>query len=533
MIKKLINRRKLIAAILSGNGIKLWEGVTHLSTTTLVKPKIKVNGEWYQTPVTLEQSSPSKAQIGIMGKTYQNLIYIQQNTSVPPVARIYTKMLKAETVYTIFLKTSNIQYSGSNGSIYVFYYPTVPTVYIPAGGDSSTSLREGLFIDKITTKTEIPKMFDVALHTSNSIPNGDGFTIDYCMILEGDHTQDPNIPSYFEGIVGVGDKVEGGYKVEAQSVGKNLLNVLNNDGNYPRVFKGITLDFDKKTQEFIINGTVTETVGYQKVMLSPSKFFDIRKNAKYTFSSNIALPFTIQLSQQNVRSFMTLRKNQISTSNVDNSSHDYSENTINYIMLWDMVVGDIFNNFRFKLQIEENTVATSYEPHESSTTQIILQEPLMQLPNGVADEILENGSVVRRVGKVVLDGSEIWSINGGFEQPNTLAFYTRMNSLEKETNKNIVSCMSNNFIDLQERFGSSDIEGIRTNYTIKPESILYIRISKNKLITQDTNGFKQWLQNNPTTVYYELADAPPMPTDYLAEQPEILPVVETKRRRRF
>ena len=33
-----------------------------------------------------------------------------------------------------------------------------------------------------------------------------------------------------------------------------------------------------------------------------------------------------------------------------------------------------------------------------------------------------------------------------------------------------------------------------------------IIIFKSKLSTQDVNGFKQWLQANPTTVVYELAE---------------------------
>ena len=35
---------------------------------------------------------------------------------------------------------------------------------------------------------------------------------------------------------------------------------------------------------------------------------------------------------------------------------------------------------------------------------------------------------------------------------------------------------------------------------------IFIRINKNSLETLDVNGFKQWLQANPTTVYYELAE---------------------------
>jgi hypothetical protein len=48
---------------------------------------------------------------------------------------------------------------------------------------------------------------------------------------------------------------------------------------------------------------------------------------------------------------------------------------------------------------------------------------------------------------------------------------------------------------------ATDIEGILINHN--KDCIL--RLNKTKLPTQDATGFKQWLQANPTTVVYQLA----------------------------
>ena len=58
-------------------------------------------------------------------------------------------------------------------------------------------------------------------------------------------------------------------------------------------------------------------------------------------------------------------------------------------------------------------------------------------------------------------------------------------------------CISNNFYF---EIGSKDNDHIRLN--INGNIVFWIKISK--LASQDVAGFKQWLSQNPTTVYYEL-----------------------------
>ena len=48
-------------------------------------------------------------------------------------------------------------------------------------------------------------------------------------------------------------------------------------------------------------------------------------------------------------------------------------------------------------------------PHKSHKTEILLDEPLRSLPNGVCDEIVGN-QLIRRIGSVTLDGDKVTSI---------------------------------------------------------------------------------------------------------------------------
>ena len=59
------------------------------------------------------------------------------------------------------------------------------------------------------------------------------------------------------------------------------------------------------------------------------------------------------------------------------------------------------------IQVELGETRTSYVEPQSHKTEILLNEPLRSLPNGVCDEIMGN-QLIRRIGKVILDGSENW-----------------------------------------------------------------------------------------------------------------------------
>ena len=149
-------------------------------------------------------------------------------------------------------------------------------------------------------------------------------------------------------------------------------------------------------------------------------------------------------------------------------------------------------------QIEESSISTTYEPHKSNNTKIPLLHPLRSLPNGVCDEIIldrENNKakIIQRVGKVILDGSENWGYTPDWVKGKTIGFYL----LNDKSNG---FCLSDKFI-FYHGINSVDHECV----SFPKNAWLGVRIKVDKLGTQDVDGFKQYLQQNPLTVYYDLA----------------------------
>lgn len=136
-------------------------------------------------------------------------------------------------------------------------------------------------------------------------------------------------------------------------------------------------------------------------------------------------------------------------------------------------------------------------------TQILLNEPLMRLPNGICDEITRDGKLIRRVSKVVFDGSESWTL--WRESSKTIGFIYNHNSImNKSWYSPQVSLICDRFISKNGHSFNEDDSKAITQWNAN--NSIFIRINKNSLETLDVNGFKQWLQANPTTVYYELAE---------------------------
>ncbi|MBN1058581.1 hypothetical protein DVS27_08430, partial [Clostridium botulinum] len=121
-------------------------------------------------------------------------------------------------------------------------------------------------------------------------------------------------------------------------------------------------------------------------------------------------------------------------------------------------------------------------------------EPLRGLPNGVSDVVdFDKNELTRNVEKVVLKGDDSEKWNLGDTLTKCISFYTHLTN--GVTYKPV---LSDKFVfDLS----SKDEEHIRQ--TTGGTSVI-IFIEKSKLSTPDANGFKKWLQANPTTVYYQL-----------------------------
>ena len=169
------------------------------------------------------------------------------------------------------------------------------------------------------------------------------------------------------------------------------------------------------------------------------------------------------------------------------------------------------NNF----QIEISPSKTDYEPYgykipitisdgiDTKTTNIYLDEPLRKIGD-YADYIdFENGKVIRKIGKVVLDGSETdWVYDSSLYRFSKSI--TNANTLE---NRNPI--ISNRFISNTSGGQTAGIGFIYSSriYLYPPTDIT------------STPSFKTWLSANNTEVVYELSEPieqsielPTMPT---------------------
>lgn len=148
-------------------------------------------------------------------------------------------------------------------------------------------------------------------------------------------------------------------------------------------------------------------------------------------------------------------------------------------------VGEV--NFT-NIQLEEGTQATDYEPYQEKILNINLQDnELCSLPNNIKDElVIENGraKIIKNVGKVVLNGSEVW------KRDTTNQFYSLIiKSLVKAS-----SVLISNYFEYSG--GWRETDGIFIGETGAMGLINTKVDNVSDLIT--------WLSTHNTIVYYEL-----------------------------
>ena len=157
---------------------------------------------------------------------------------------------------------------------------------------------------------------------------------------------------------------------------------------------------------------------------------------------------------------------------------------------------------RYRVQIEKGITSTDIVKQPLNKKEIILNEPLRGLPNGIKDRIIKrNGQwfVEKNCGEVTLNGNEDWIkaevANNGI---TTTSFYFYVPGSKKDygyTKSDLLNTYSNDFHD------NKELEGICLGFDT---SALFIRIKTEKLSSIDTNGIKEWLSKNPVKVTYQL-----------------------------
>ena len=172
-----------------------------------------------------------------------------------------------------------------------------------------------------------------------------------------------------------------------------------------------------------------------------------------------------------------------------------------------ILAGATYSQYKFRLQFEQSDVVTAWE--ESKGVNIYaLPQTLYSLPDGTADvHNLISGSGIQKVGKVVLNGNETWSIQST-NYITVARFDGTVLSNAALINANKIIC--DKFTSL---YGNdTDIEHIRNSTTAVPNNIV-VYVLKSRLTgwtdswtyAQKIAAFKTWLSSNPVIVLYELA----------------------------
>lgn len=147
------------------------------------------------------------------------------------------------------------------------------------------------------------------------------------------------------------------------------------------------------------------------------------------------------------------------------------------------------------IMVNFGDTAQPYTPYVgSSTTPVSLE--LRALPDGTAD-VWKDGNTTTNVAKVTFDGSESGWVLDAISTENCIRFYILNSKIDKK-NRSTVLC-NKLFVRTSESHG--DYEYIAGTINDR----LYVQILKSRLQTQDIQGFKTWLSQNPIDVYYALA----------------------------
>ena len=287
------------------------------------------------------------------------------------------------------------------------------------------------------------------------------------LILEGDWTSKADlIPSNFSGIESCfeqelvtdeNDEHFGKYRVNAKVVGKNLFNGQIYDG-------------------WLNNGEIVSSSKWKY-----SDYIQVPANTKITLSPCYCL------------AEYDYNKKYIKTQ--DNDTITTSPNC-RYIRIGIWGSNDIST-----FQIEIGDTATDYEPYKENNITFYIDEPLRGVGD-VRDRVFiqdDKVLVERNCGSYTFDGSgEYVKLRDTKEKVMHFEVQTILNhtSGSKTLSDSLPSVHNENW--------NKDVEGVLVMNA--SDSLIRINIAKSKLQTQDIVGFRQWLQQNPTTVVYQLAE---------------------------
>lgn len=328
------------------------------------------------------------------------------------------------------------------------------------------------------------------------------------MILEGDWTNKP-IPNYFEGIKSFGQQED---KISILSNGSNLLyNIFSvgscsNNGN----------DFVKNSNKANFNENKFEYVGVVEKFTRKAVIF------KHKFKPNEN--YTLNITSSSVGSesiwgwFLDDNLKVVSgqepfyLKSTSGSSTILSKQSYNYFMItFSTTLYNTNLEFYNEMILTESNTVKNFKPPIFNKKDILLSslgfdEGLRGLNLTVCDKLNDIKNVaIKRVEKHSFTGNENISLHD--TQTETVSFrYLNDTHITSWDNPSNLLCTSLPSI------GNKIYESNNVGCASDNAGFIF-RLNKNSLTSQDVEGFKKWLKENPTTIYYELAEPVETPLD--------------------
>lgn len=280
--------------------------------------------------------------------------------------------------------------------------------------------------------------------------------------------------------------------IEVKTCGKNLMKVEKSGNSWQC---NVSVADDGK---ITLTNTVTAGVAYGRVGL-----ITFKANKTYTISVK---------DVENLKHYTFFKKGTSESASIAYASGTVTvKPTVDVeteLIVYMNDISEMNKTTSLYIQIEEGDTATTYEPYTETFAEFDLTEPLYE---GDYIEYRADGTGVlhRKMAKVVFDGSsdELWGVSLS-TSTNTYYAYLNRSVSTLGIKKNCTNIYSTHYK------ATGRIEGVANNIYSKDDGTLIVREERFATV----NEYKAWLQSNPVTVVYELAE--PTETPLTAEQVE-------------
>lgn len=389
--------------------------------------------------------------VKLEGKTLVNLSISKDINIVSATnKKILTNLYGLNKEYTIVFNSAtedkNVFIQERNGELWV--------------SNIKVGITKGLNVIKFTSSSSGVDGIRIGVNGLTSYP----VNITNILILEGDHTNNP--PSYFEGLMSLGQDVE---EVSVESVSDGINN-SNNQFNEIQATDG---------SEGSHPGAIVST--YHRISADSGNIKLYRNGIEVTEANGLT------------RRYYRKDKSYIGSQLTNDAYYVRFRFTTRKGNAFD---GDISEYKILDVGLNEQICDKKPLLYYNPTTET-WEKPILREWDTIEKHSDGKYYYHKRSGEVVLNGSEAWASSADNNTTIRFAFRDMQNIKYSKIIATIPTYMDNdNFIVDKVSFGICS----RNNNTG-----FNFNIEKSKLSTQDVAGFKAWLKANPTTVVYQLA----------------------------